>query len=89
MEINTETVARMQLVTVRTIEILKKRDTDAWLSYSREILELDPKLIVATLAAFLFHDYDSFTWAMYHLSINRGYEELLATFFIYLHQREK
>lgn len=44
--------------------------------------------IIGFLNSLLKNDLPSFRWAMYHLCIRRGYEEVVANFFIGTYQLE-
>jgi hypothetical protein len=65
------------------------RSESDWIDIcDKAIAESNFPRVIGFLNSLLKNDVQSFRWAMYQISIRRGYEELIANFFIGTYQIE-
>ncbi len=69
-------------ITRRLGEIIKEEDEQGLVEYVRQLTPKWDVAIVGTLRFYYNNQFSSFEWIMYVLSRHKGFEELVAKFFI-------
>ena len=73
----------------RCLRAIIDRAENDWIEICDYVIDNDKDYqVIGILNHMIKNDLPSFRWAMYHISIRRGYEDLVATFFIGTYQIE-
>lgn len=73
-------------ISQRLHHIVDEGDIEGLVEYCRELSPEWNAAIIGVLQSFYLHDTESFEWIMFILCLNKGFEELVARFFICLYQ---
>lgn len=86
---NLDNEATCLAITGKLREIIEREDESAFVDYIRQVSPEWDIAIIGILRAYYQKNIGSFEWAIYVLCINKGFEELVAKFFIAHYQIER
>lgn len=73
----------------RCLQAINDRSENDWIEICDYVIENDKDTqVIGILNSLIKNDLPSFRWAMFQISIRRGYEDLVARFFIGTYQIE-
>lgn len=82
MQLDISTEATILAINKKLSEIIARRDEKALVNYVRELTPEWDTTIIGILRAYYQRKMDSFEWAMYVFCRYKGFEDLVARFFI-------